>query len=88
MAVLHFSTTILGNGPDKPLQTIPSLLLLSTALQSLEAKSPLEQGKELCWGGASAQGHDTLPGLFLLCALTTPGPSSQGNYWGKDPQER
>lgn len=50
------------------------------------AKPPLEQGKALCWGGASAQGHDTFPGLFLLSALTSPGPSSQGNYWGKDPK--
>lgn len=45
MVVLHFSTSILGNGPDKPLQTIPSLLPVPTALQLLEPSHSWSKGK-------------------------------------------
>lgn len=50
MVVLHLSTSIHGNGQDKPLQNIPSLLLVTTTLHLLEPSHPWSKGKH-CFAG-------------------------------------
>lgn len=63
MVVLYFSTSIIGNGPEKPLQTIPSLQLVPpTALQLLEPSHPWSEGKHCA-------GEEPVPRAWVLSAL-------------------